>query len=536
MKKLYLGIFMLLTGAWASAQINSVTNFDGSTTMPTGWTQTGASSSVTSINTCSGNSVRANLWGSAAASTLVSPNFTNTNGEAINVSFDYKVINFTGASTPPGTATPAGWGSITVQYSTDDGASWNNILVINDSNHVVSTSCANKSISLTAGTIAAGSSFKIRFNNARTAGDWYVYFDNIKIEQGFTALTVDWGNLQWPASGTITMGGNYEVYGQVYKAGVTEPAGAGAGINAWVGYSTTNTDPSTWTNWIPATFNVNVGNNDEYMANLGTSITAPGTYYYAMRYNYSGGVYYYGGYNAGGGGAWDGTNNVSGVLTVNAPVGFACSNPIQVTTLPYTTTDDTANYGDLIDGTPGATGCGSSSSYLNGNDVFYAYTPTSDGQINIKMTPTATWSGIFVYNSCASVGTACIAGVANSGSTVRNINNLAVTAGTTYYIVISTFPAPQTTGYQLEISQVTLATDNTQVISNIQLYPNPTKDVLNVKGMNPASVQVYSMDGKMIPLSVDGNVINTKNLPAGSYVIQLTDKEGNITSRRFVKK
>jgi len=35
------------------------------------------------------------------------------------------------------------------------------------------------------------------------------------------------------------------------------------------------------------------------------------------------------------------------------------------------------------------------------------------------MTPTATFSGIFVYNSCSNIGVSCLAGVANAGSTPR---------------------------------------------------------------------------------------------------------------------
>ena len=57
------------------------------------------------------------------------------------------------------------------------------------------------------------------------------------------------------------------------------------------------------------------GNNDEFKAELGTF--AAGTYYYASRWRLDGGPYTYGGYNSG---AWDGTTNVSGVLTVNEPV------------------------------------------------------------------------------------------------------------------------------------------------------------------------------------------------------------------------
>jgi hypothetical protein len=141
----------------------------------------------------------------------------------------------------------------------------------------------------------------------------YFYIDDISVT---IPPVVDWCNLQWPATGSITVGGAYDVYAQTWEPGVTEAVGQGAGITSWIGYSTSNTDPSTWTDWVPAIYNVDAGNNDEYMANIGTSILIPGTYYYASRFQMTGGVYKYGGYSAPGGGYWDGTTNVSGVLTV----------------------------------------------------------------------------------------------------------------------------------------------------------------------------------------------------------------------------
>jgi gliding motility-associated-like protein len=127
---------------------------------------------------------------------------------------------------------------------------------------------------------------------------------------------LDWANTQWPANGSICEGGSFNIYGQVYEPGVTPGVGQGAGITAQFGYSTQNSDPSTWTNWLNASFNTQVGNNDEYTGTI-SGLTA-GTYYYAFRYSLNGCTYQYGGYNAGGGGFWDGTSNVNGTLTVVA--------------------------------------------------------------------------------------------------------------------------------------------------------------------------------------------------------------------------
>ena len=69
----------------------------------------------------------------------------------------------------------------------------------------------------------------------------------------------------------------------------------------------------------------------------------------------------------------------------------------------------------------------------------------------------------------------------------------------------------------------------------VQLYPNPTKGNLQVTGITPAHVKVFGIDGKLIPARYEGNVIDTHKLTTGAYVIQITDKEGNTVSKRFVK-
>ncbi|MCX6266629.1 MAG: T9SS type A sorting domain-containing protein, partial [Bacteroidetes bacterium] len=113
-------------------------------------------------------------------------------------------------------------------------------------------------------------------------------------------VAITFANLQWPQTGS----------------GVTGLPTPAPGLQSWVGYNTANTDPSTWLNWIVATYNAPVGNNDEFKANLGAAITGSGTFYYATRFQLNADPYKYGGFSATGGGFWDGVNNVSGVLDV----------------------------------------------------------------------------------------------------------------------------------------------------------------------------------------------------------------------------
>jgi gliding motility-associated-like protein len=140
-----------------------------------------------------------------------------------------------------------------------------------------------------------------------------------------------------------------------------------------------------------------------------------------------------------------------------ATPGLTCAAPITISSIPYSTNDNTANYGDTYD-TAQPTACaGTATNYMTGNDVFYSYTPTTSGIISITMTPGATNSGIFVYQGCANVGVTCVGGVANATTGVRSIPNLSVTAGLTYIIVVSSRSTTQTVPYSLVIQQVNCA-------------------------------------------------------------------------------
>jgi hypothetical protein len=138
---------------------------------------------------------------------------------------------------------------------------------------------------------------------------------------------LDWANLQFPASGAVCQGQSFNAYGQVFESGVTNAAGATAGMIAEIGVATTNTDPSTWpaNAWSAASFNSQSGNNDEFIGTI--SGLSAGTYYYAFRYKLATACsYQYGGYSGAGGGFWGGANG-NGTLTVNAlPTVSAGSN------------------------------------------------------------------------------------------------------------------------------------------------------------------------------------------------------------------
>lgn len=84
------------------------------------------------------------------------------------------------------------------------------------------------------------------------------------------------------------------------EPGITGNANPHTGINAWIGYNTSNVAPTAggW-NWVPASRSLTFSDTtkDAYGADIGTGRTA-GTYYYVARYQIAGSTeYFYGGHS-----------------------------------------------------------------------------------------------------------------------------------------------------------------------------------------------------------------------------------------------
>jgi large repetitive protein len=228
-------------------------------------------------------------------------------------------------------------------------------------------------------------------------------------------------NLQFPATATICPSGSFTAYGQTYGLGVTEAAGAGAGIVAELGYSSANTDPSTWTTWQAATFNTQSGNNDEYASTL--SGLSAGTYYYAYRYRLNGCQNQYGGTS----GAW--TTGTSGVLTVqpNHTIALTSANNNQTKCVSQQAiTNITYNVG--------GGGTGASVTGLPAG-VTGSY---SAGVFTISGTPTA--SGTFNY-TVTTAGNSCTAATATGTITVNSLPTPTITNNTGTTVLTCTTPS-----------------------------------------------------------------------------------------------
>jgi hypothetical protein len=104
---------------------------------------------------------------------------------------------------------------------------------------------------------------------------------------------IEWANLQWPPTLNHTISAvnrTDNVYGQVWIDGVTNQPGQTPTLRAQLGFGPTGSDPATSPGWVwaEASFNVDAGNNDEFVASLLPETI--GIFDYAYRYTTTNGA------------------------------------------------------------------------------------------------------------------------------------------------------------------------------------------------------------------------------------------------------
>lgn len=109
------------------------------------------------------------------------------------------------------------------------------------------------------------------------------------------SVELDYCNVQSPMS-LMVMAGQVTptIYGRVYEVGFTEANGANPAITAEVGFGPANVNPENQSGFqfFPATYNVQVGNDDEYMGTFTAPMTA-GSYRYVYRFTRDGSSWTY---------------------------------------------------------------------------------------------------------------------------------------------------------------------------------------------------------------------------------------------------
>ncbi|SQA91983.1 Por secretion system C-terminal sorting domain [Chryseobacterium balustinum] len=88
--------------------------------------------------------------------------------------------------------------------------------------------------------------------------------------------------------------------------------------------------------------------------------------------------------------------------------------------------------------------------------------------------------------------------------------------------------------YTVRISKLPIVNSVNQ--TDILIYPNPVKSVLNVKNISEkANYKIYSAAGRLVSSGlIVNNKIDVSALISGVYVIDIDDKKGN-AQRKFIK-
>ena len=127
-------------------------------------------------------------------------------------------------------------------------------------------------------------------------------------------------------------------------------------------------------------------------------------------------------------------------------IGFFSSYQLGATTCPNATVISSLPYsgapvcgGNDITSTNAAVCSPVTSSYYGGNEALFTFTPASNMFINVAYSG-QTWTQISVYNGCPTSGGTCVTGISSSASS-KNVS-AAVSAGNTYFILIDTWPTP----------------------------------------------------------------------------------------------
>lgn len=161
------------------------------------------------------------------------------------------------------------------------------------------------------------------------------------------------------------------------------------------------------------------------------------------------------------------------------------------------------------------------------NFIDYQYTVIPQVNYSLVVDDTTQWTRITgIY---AAVG----------GERFIAIGNFYNNANTIAHIINDTIPHPYSYYYidDVSIVETKVPSDN----SNILLYPNPTKDVLNISLFNLDTgfkiLQVYNALGELIMstnINSDTHTINTASLASGVFTIAVLDNKKYLAKKKFV--
>ncbi|WP_299668842.1 carbohydrate-binding protein [uncultured Polaribacter sp.] len=167
---------------------------------------------------------------------------------------------------------------------------------------------------------------------------------------------------------------------------------------------------------------------------------------------------------------------------------------------------------------------------------------TSGGSIEVRLgSPTGTLIGTVSISNTGGWGT-----YTTSGSTINSVSGthdvyLVFNGGSGYLFNVNWFEFDGTSSSKTSSEKVTLDLETSDADGIFYTFPNPVKDILNVKisGSKTAKLDVINFAGQSV-LSYDikeGNtVVDLSNLASGIYMLKVIDEQQHVQTKKIIKK
>ncbi|MFN5306816.1 MAG: fibronectin type III domain-containing protein [Bacteroidota bacterium] len=210
------------------------------------------------------------------------------------------------------------------------------------------------------------------------------------------------------------------------------------------------------------------------------------------------------------------------------PPGFFCAAPKVIASIPYTDSDNSANFGNQY----GSQSC--SVNYGDGNDVTYLMDWSAESastfprvvNISLNNTDNTGWIGFFVKGpalaDCENT-TGCLDFAVSGGSSSVS-KQVTITDPGKYYIIIDYFPAPSSSNYTLSLNYVCpqIVGLSTSAITTTAATLNWTASAPSVNGYTvemrqlPSGTFSSTAFGLGVQNPLTGNVANVSGLTAAT--------------------
>jgi hypothetical protein len=110
---------------------------------------------------------------------------------------------------------------------------------------------------------------------------------------------------------------------------------------------------------------------------------------------------------------------------------------------------------------------------------------------------------------------------------------------TTYTATVGTvasdlYTSPLEAEFTFSFTTLTPVSIGNNLVKEVVLYPNPASEVLRIRGMEVASVKIYSITGRLVKETFNSKEVNVSDIEPGSYVITASDNTGNMVRKLIV--